>query len=545
MTFRFDKISQRKALLAGVCGALLAAGGAVWLFSSGSSESDVSEKSVATESARPGSGTGFSTSSTSVFHGDSLPDVDSLSSDDFAGAWDAAMAMNDRGARTAYLSKLFTRWMNEDIGAFTAQLDRMEFLDVEDGALWANIRAAMSEAFTRLNADAASHPGMVELMRRLVSAHAAEDPAGALAWANEWLVEDAREIAVVTLMRDLARTDSEQALETLASLTSPLRRIESLDALGAGWAETNPEAAGEWAGSISDLTGRAYATGGVVMTMSETNAPEASLLLRRVALDMEAQYSAQRAADLAALGLTEADLLADPDNPPADVLPPLSGEVELLVNSGMAVAQTLSEEDPHRALAWVDSLSDPRMRVLFKDAVVIGWARTDPTAAYQHYRNHMEWNPQGIGDAQKTPPVEIIFEELASRDPNAAASEALRIQNPNERAAAVAGVMQSWLPATDDIHRVTAWVDALPRGFDRDRANAELVAHVVEEDPALAWSRSLEIEDPRLRVQYTRTAFSTLLVRDTARAKSALASAKLDEQDHNRFQRMLENLGYQ
>jgi hypothetical protein len=252
---------------------------------------------------------------------------------------------------------------------------------------------------------------------------------------------------------------------------------------------------------------------------------------------MAEEYAQRYRHDLAAMGLTEADLANDRERylellAAGEVPPPTSSDVELMGDAARVAAQKLALEGPEAAIAWAESLDNEILWLNAMKGAVAGWSQTDPAAAAAYVAAHHPQYPEI---------VTALYDGWAGSDPAEAAAGTRLLQDASLRAAATDAVVQAW--AADDPAQAAAWVDGLPAAERTDAVLLAVVSGLSAVDPVAAWTRALAIQDPSLQYRGLKAAFSTIVTWQPEVARELLASATLSDTATERLQDLLAAVG--
>lgn len=464
--------------------------------------------------------------------------IDGAPADDFARLIKEAIAISDPALRAKVMTALVGRWVGVDLKGFIAFVDESEVDDDGDGnALWALLAPALAEALPTLPDDVASRVELNEIVRRLIEYSARKDPVQAFAWAKQWLLDDAMESALATIAGEMIQQSPEQAMQVLAEIHSPIRRVDAIGAIAMVYGATHPEEATTWAKTLAVPAERPYAMDAVLAARAETE-PEASAKdLIDFRDSMQAAYTADRDAEVAMMGIPDfkehkdGEPLTDEELTNSELLPSKEDpQLRLLGDATRAIAENWAAAEPAKAMPWIESLPAGLKGDAIESALA-GWASQQPEEAYAYYiKNH----------ASDAAPAAPIFEAWAQAEPRRAAEQAARLTDAAIREQAVSGVVSGWLDSSADQSALEAWVDRLPTARERDRANAQIADAASYDEPAVAWRRATAIHDPLTRREELKTVFANLVDNDPGKARALLAETKsLTSDETNRLNKML------
>ncbi len=400
-----------------------------------------------------------------------------------------AVKIGDAGVRQQAVQKLLLTWLNADQPGFLDFLDDAEFSESEGSEFWPALVPAAAEVLPSVSEAAAGQPDLDEIVQWMVEYYAEMDPAQAAEWANKWLLDDSKNYALATIAGELATQSLADAETLLAGIESPDARLEAVMNIGATLAQSDSDAALEWARSLPNEEERSSALEEVLWSMSETDPSEA-------------------AAQIVASG--------DP------------GQLDAVSGS---IAEEWAIKEPKKAVDWAETLPAGAAREEAIQGALAGWAENDPKAAFAYYQ-------QNYGTNLET--AEWIFDSWAFNDPQTAATEVLKISNPRMRERAVSGVVSGWLDEGSTTEAVERWVDALPPGRERDQASFAIVDMLSFDSPNEAWTRAATIREPEVRSEAIQSAFAGLVDVDPARARTVLNNSNLSPDEIRQLEGQLE-----
>ena len=458
---------------------------------------------------------------------------------DFAALMREVMGIRDTALRAKVASALVAKWVSVDLTGFIAFVDETEVDDDGADALWEVLAPALASALPTLSDEVASREELGEVVRRLIEYSARKNPDQALAWAKQWLLDDALESALATISGEMIKKSPEKALQVLKDIHTSVRRVDAINAIASVYGTTHPKEATAWAKSLEIPAERPYAMDAVLVARSEVEPEASSKEFVDFREKMQAAYAVERNADMAKMGMTDIDEKAHANGEPltpeeamdSELLPSREDpQIRLLDDAVKAIAENWAASDPAKALQWSESLP-----VALKDDAVTsaltGWASQNPSAAYDYYmKNH----------ATDVAPAAPIFEAWAEAEPTQAAAQASQMADPALREQAVNGVVSGWLDSSADRSALDAWVDKLPRKQERDMANSQIAEATSYDEPNVAWQRATAIQDLQTRRGALKSAFASLVESDPGQARALLTAAtNLTPDETNRLNRML------
>jgi hypothetical protein len=460
-----------------------------------------------------------------------LTQIASTPVSDFRKLMEDALALPDASLRAAVVRALVEAWIGADIRDFNQYFASLEVLGNE--AHLGQLVAALQSVLPTLDPAMANSDAVRALVQRLITHLVKEDPDQAWNWANTWLPEHSREAALVPIAREFARRSPTAGLGVVERMVSPLRRMQAMAAVGNVWAKSNPQAALDWARALPLATERAMTLNAVLLAVAQDNPQLAAINLRESEQTMNDQYRRQREADLAALGLTQIDLVNDPASyeelvASGGISPPESPDVELMADAARVIAEKLAATDPASATALAEAVENPFLNRKTQAGAIAGWAATDPDAALAHL------NLEHPGNTEL---VAALFEVWGETDPTSALASAAQLGTAQERTVARDTAFATW--AAEDPQAAGRYLEALPATERSDAAITAVVQALSPLAPQDAWNQAQTINDPNQRYRALRTAFAVLATDQPEVAQSLLASASLDRQHAERLEEML------
>lgn len=441
-------------------------------------------------------------------------------SDDLKGLLNSVMTVRDPALQQAVVTSIIDRWLLVEPAGFIKYLNAMQVSGDHDSL--AVVALALQDSLTRLTVESAGSDEILVVVQRLISYLASTDPAKALEWARRFLLDDTLDSAVVSIARGMSRTDVGEALRIAGSIQSPLRRSQAFAAVGTVWAASNPVAALGWAVSLKNHGERALTINSVLLVTASQNPPAAARSLSDQAKRINDQYVQERAAQLAAAGITEADLANDPDSfremlEAGTIPPPSSPDIELLATASKVIGSKLASGDPAAALDWAQALDGDFLKLTSLSGVLEGWAKTDPAAALAF----VSQNHPANGDL-----LDSVYRAWAAADPRAAATATRQIEDPNRRQAALENVVKVWA-IRGDPDETAGFLSQLPASENTDAASCALATAISFNQPERAWQIAQSITAEATQYRALKSAFSVLVTRDPEAAGQLLATSNL------------------
>ncbi|MGH8046128.1 MAG: hypothetical protein ACREKL_02685, partial [Chthoniobacterales bacterium] len=534
------KLSKAKVFAIGLVAFLFLAGIAIIVltqFPLHGREAKQASASSAKEAAAAGSGSAAAARTMSLDEWKSR--IAKAAIGDFPALMREIMGISDASLRAKVATALVARWVSEDLSGFIAFVDATEVDD--DGtsdSLWAMLAPALANALPTLSDEVASRPELNEIVRRLIEYAARKNPDQALAWAKQWLLDDALESALATIAGEMIKKSPEQARQVLQEIHTPVRRVDAISAIAAVYGVTHPEEATTWARTLENSAERPYAMNAVLSARAEVQPDGAAIDLTDFRDKMAAAYSVERAAEMTRMGVSDippkqnGEPLTPEEAMDSETLPPREDpQAMLLDDASKAIAESWAAKDPAKAIEWANALPVGRVKEEAIQSALAGWASENPQAAYDYYMKNQ---------ATVAEPAEPIFQAWAAKEPAHAAEVANRILDPAIREKAVSGVVSGWLDSSADRAQLDAWVDKLPYPRERDLANSQISEASSFDEPDVAWQRATVIQNQGTRREALKSAFASLLDTDPAQARAMLLQAKnLTSDETARLNKML------
>lgn len=464
--------------------------------------------------------------------------VEAADADSFQSLMDEALRISDADLRQKIVTAITARWLNADRKSYLAFLDTME-VDEEPGSpTWEVVLTALADGLTQLDDEAASDPLLNKIVQRVVDHLALRDPERACSWATNWLLGEAKDQALATVVPALGSVSPDRALEVLAQIETPVPRMDAVSELGTTYATQDPAAALAWAKQLTAPLERVFATRSVLAEIAHEDPATASVELAAYGARLQEDYQRQVEADRVKLGIKGEDEFNSPEEYAAyveengiELPPPVSPEVELLAETAATVAWELAAQNPRSAVAWAESLPEGVVKSRARIGTMRRWVVQNPDEAIAHYLSNYR-DDAGL--------AEFIYESWAAENPVAASKAINRMPDVPHRERATVGVVSGWLDADNDPTALVKWVDALDSGRAQDQARATIAEAVGYDYPELAWKNATRIQDPLARRRSLLATFPNLVQADPAEARRALAALKLPQKDAALFEHMLE-----
>ncbi len=452
--------------------------------------------------------------------------------EDLSALMTEALLIADADLKQAVVASLIDRWLLVDAKGFIRFLNALEVGG--DRASLAVMALALQESLTRLTPEIAGSDEILTVVQRLISWLASTDPVKALEWAKRFLLEDTLDQALVTIARGLTRSDVPAAIRIAGGIQSPLRRSQAMAAVGTAWAAGNPPAALAWVVSLKNHGERALALNAVLLVTAGRDLPTAARSLSGEARFINEQYVRERAARMAAAGVTEADLANDPQSfremlESGAIPPPSSPDIELLAGAGRVIASKLASGSAAEGVRWAEALDGDYLKLTSLAGALDSWGKTDPAGALAFVSQNYPAN----NDLHAS-----VFRAWAASDPRAAAEAAQQIGDPYRRTAVLENVIKVWAGA-GEANAAADFLGTLPVSPSTDAASSALAAALSHQQPERAWQIARGISNESAQYRALKSAFSVLVTRDPDAAGQLLHATRLPPQTSKLLSDML------
>lgn len=409
------------------------------------------------------------------------------------------------------LAALLSRWLETDPASFRTFLDELAAGDPEEETFIPAFYARLEAALPQLSDRAASSAYLKELLTQFVRFRMSGDPATALRWAENWLLDDALDAARVQAIALFAESDPAHAISELARVQNPARRFEAVAAIGESYARLDPDAALAWGKAVPSASERMIAMNGVLSALAEENPIRAGSEFQTFFGQVDEAYRARVAADRAARPANAVDDAGGEEAPPEH-----SPDLEFLVESAEIITRTMAGEDPARARAWVEVMPENFVKTTSARALLSAWAEQDAPAALAYFEQHRPHDADAVGG---------IFSAWAERDPATASQQATRVQGLTQRRRALEAVTEGWVSRGGSADEISRWGERLSEAADRDTVQLALAASLDPEEPLAAWRHATKVSRPEARGEALRSAFVNLAADEPERAAAELRAA--------------------
>jgi hypothetical protein len=462
-----------------------------------------------------------------------LERISDTSAKDLKSLMEEAMMLSDAGLRRQVIEGIVDRWLTEDAQGFTKYWAALEVHGADDKL--AMVAEALQNSLTKLDESAAASDEIYVIVQRLISYLANTDPERALEWANLWLLNDAKENALVSVARNMAKTDINRSLAIIADLKSPVRRGQAVAAVAIVWASKDLNAALSWAGSLPNSVERGLALNGALLVAAQQDPVMASQSLKGHAQQINEDYVREREAELASKGLTDADLAEDSETykemlAAGNISAPYSADVELMADAGKVLGAKLAESDPAGAVEWAANLETDYLKLKSLSGVLEGWAKTDPHSALSYLNEHFPHNNDLYAS---------LYSAWSTVDSSSAAEGALSITDPYQRSLALETVISNWA-TRGDANAALAFMLQLPTAEITDGVRAATATAISQSSSQKAWEIAQGISNENAQFRALKTAFSTLVIENPSEASALLASTTLPEKTTDRLRDMID-----
>jgi hypothetical protein len=452
--------------------------------------------------------------------------------EDLSALMKEALLIADADLKQAVVASLIDRWLLVDAKGFIKFINALEVGG--DRASLAVMALALQESLTRLSPETAGSDEILTVVQRLISWLASTDPIKALEWAQRYLLEDTLDQALVTIARGLTRSDVPAAIRIAEGIQSPLRRSQAMAAVGTGWAARNPTEALKWVVSLKNHAERALALNAVLLVTAGRDLPVAARSLSGEARFINEQYVRDRAARMAAAGVTEADLANDPESyremlESGAIPPPSSPDIELLAGAGRVIASKLASDSAAEGVRWAEALEGDYLKLTSLSGALDSWGKTDPEAALAFVSQNYPAN----NDLHTS-----VYRAWATADPRAAAEAAQQIGDPYRRTVVMENVIKVWA-AAGEANAAADFLGTLPVSPSTDAASSALAAALSHQQPERAWQIARGISNESAQYRAHKSAFAVLVTRDPDAAGQLLHATTLPAQTRQLLSDML------
>lgn len=302
--------------------------------------------------------------------------INAWSRSDFSGALKYAVSVDDSTLRADLLQNLSGSGPGNRKELLGAVLDHMPPGD--------NFRNAVSSLFSnwaRENPNEAA-AAISQLPEGSVFSNAANQIAAQWArsaankqevfdWARTLPEGEARNGSLRSVFGEWSSSDLQSALRAMGSL-SPEDRKSAAQALASGWSRKAPEAALQWAASITEAGERSAFVQTAVSQWASTAPDSAARYVERLP---EPERSGPMQAVINSWASKDTEAAAAW----LDRQPPGASKDAALV----PLARRIAQEDPEAALSWVAGMSDEKQRLQQTENIARDWIRQNPAAARQ------------------------------------------------------------------------------------------------------------------------------------------------------------------
>jgi hypothetical protein len=525
--------STRSKVIAAVSTVIIVSGVMVAVRTSRTAETSAAAKTVAAAAKPSAAGNGAASATANLSLEDWQQKIADADIKSFRGLMDAAMQIADPDLRNVVVTGIVDRWMLADSDSFIKYIASLEVAG--GGPALAAVMNALQDSLTRLDPQRAASDEILVIVQHLISYLANTDPDKALVWAKKWLLDDTLENALLAVARSQARSDIDKSLATIEQITSPLRRSQALAAVGAIWAAKDPAAALKWAMGLKYSAERALTLNSVLLAVAQSDAQGASQSLLAEAQQMADQYAAERAAQLAATGKTEADFANDPESyndavESGVIKAPTNPDLELMGDAALEIAKQLALGNPLAAIKQAEALPGDYLRMKAITGALEGWAKIDPAAAYAYVTANYPENIEMI---------KPLFNSWGAADWHAAAQGTSLIADPAKRALALEEVIKIG-SATNNVTEIAAYVSQLPPAESTDGVKAAMANALSYTSPEQAWEFAKGISNETAQYRALKNAFANLVIQNPAQAGNLLNTSKFSDTTSERLKDMLD-----
>lgn len=180
------------------------------------------------------------------------------------------------------------------------------------------------------------------------------------------------------------------------------------------------------------------------------------------------------------------------------------------------IAETWALQDPQLAYAYVERISDNRLRLLLIESVLNRWAETDPKAAYEVMLS--------LPNKGRTSILSYtVFTHLANENPREALNFIENISSSRERVDAYNATIQTW--AAKDALAAANFVSQLDNKQLKQQLAPTVIQYLSTQSPddALAWANQL---DPTGQLYLQNTVISQIASENPDRALQIAQSSQ-------------------
>ncbi|CAA6689875.1 MULTISPECIES: hypothetical protein [unclassified Lentimonas] len=302
-------------------------------------------------------------------------------------------------------------------------------------------------------------------------------PATALAYTQQHLQGRQFDNAIQSIINELALSSPAEAIALIDNMPYGRAYEKSVNSLVKEWSKSAPIEALEWASALPPSDERNDAV--------------------RHAIDALTSNSID-AAKNRILSLADGQ------------------EKTLLIKS---ISSHLARDEPQVALDWVHSLEPSDASASALNKVLSTWAFKDPSA---------------LVDYLDTQSVELqrehsknIAQSWARKDPSAASTWAVQIEDEDASRAAINQVSWEWLE--HDTYAATVWISELENGTSRDMAVTNLVRKVTTSEPEAAFKWSATIRTEKIRQRESKRVIQRWQSEDPEAARAAIKASDLTD----------------
>jgi len=285
-------------------------------------------------------------------------------------------------------------------------------------------------------------------------------------------IGEMRDQGMQNVARELARRDPRDGLAWVTDLPDNSSRDEAMQSLFSTWAGSDAKAALEAARGLPEGRLRDHALSQMAQNLVDTDLSTALSILK----DLPAGTSENAFQQVAWRWAR---------NDPKGAAEWFSANVS--DNNRWSLNQIVSDwarNDAEEAFKWASGLADSNEQKGNLVGQVLGhFARNDVTQAAEYFGT--------LSSDQQTKAVGNLVGNWVSRDPDAAAKWALKLQDENVRNSAVMSIAMGW--GHRDPAGVARWLETIPAGNTRDTAVQTFATNAAQRDPegAMAWALTI------------------------------------------------------
>ena len=289
----------------------------------------------------------------------------------------------------------------------------------------------------------------------------------------------------------------------------PVRlRVFAIEDALMGWAQTDPQAALNWASTMNGIPSRSVVV--AVSDLAEQN-PQAAIAFATGITNPKDR-----------LGYFNAIATAWGQNDPAAALQWVEGFPSTSTHDAAvaSILADLSHTDPKSAIGALDRIEDPTARDNATKDIGLNWGQQDMPGALAWLQSNVA---SGTATAASISASRTLFGNWANADPNAAASYLETIPTGNLHTTLATALASSW--ASSDAPAAMEWARSLPPDGGQEAAVGSVVTANARQDPQGSWQFAMTSMTGPLQQQTLDSVIRTWAAADAASAAPVLMSA--------------------